>query len=196
MPQGSKRFSLDTFDVEPIRSYLEDLGYSIDPRALADAPEQRPSTLCYLVKDGRLLMLRRRKEPFSNHWTAPGGKLEAGETPAQAVVREMREETGLAVSGLTLRAVCSERGGEAYDWLLFVFRATDCEGTIQPSDEGELRWLPLDELDRFLLPEVDRKIMQYVLDDESGPRFLRVVYAPDHSVLEFEVKDLADVSAG
>src|SRR5690606_23787766 len=137
---------------------LEGLGYAVDPRRLAEAPSQRPSTLCYLVVDGRLLMLRRRKEPFSGHWTAPGGKIEPGETPLEAVVREMKEETGLSVSGLTLRAVCSERGGEWYDWLLFVFRASGCEGELRQSDEGELRWLPLDQLDRWPLPDVDRRI--------------------------------------
>ena len=195
MPQAGKRFSLDEFDLEPIRSYLKSLGYDIDPRSLADAPEQRPSALCYLVAGDRLLMLRRKKEPFSEHWTAPGGKLEPGETPVEAIRREMMEETGLRVDGLTLRAVCSELGGEAYDWLLFIFRARDFEGEVGPSDEGELRWLPLDELDAWPLPEVDRKIVRYVLDDE-GPYFLRVVYTPDHHVGELEVKKLADVAKG
>lgn len=193
MPQIGKRFSLDTFDLEPIRSYLETLGYNLDPRSLADVPEQRPSTLCYLVVNDRLLMLRRRKEPFSNHWTAPGGKLEPGETPLEAIQREMKEETGLHVSGLTLRAICSERGGEAYDWLLFVFMATAFQGEVEPSDEGELKWLPIAELDRWPLPDVDRKIMQYVLDGK-GPYFLRVVYTPDRLVGEFEVTTLAELS--
>jgi len=191
LPPLGKRCSLDDFDLEPIRSYLDTLGYDIDPRTLVDVPEQRPSTLCYLVVDERLLMLRRRKEPFSNLWTAPGGKLEPGETPLEAIVREVWEETGLKVSGLSLRAICSERGGEAYDWLLFVFRATACEGEVKASDEGELRWLPIAELDQWPLPDVDRKIMRYVLDDQ-GPYFLRVVYTPDHLVGEFEVRPLAE----
>lgn len=196
MPPTGRRFSLDAMDLEPIRTYLEGLGYKIDPRALADVPEQRPSTLCYLVKGDRLLMLRRRKEPFSNHWTAPGGKLEPGETPLAAIVREMREETGLSVSDLTLRAICSERGGEWYDWLLFVFRAGVCDGELRPSDEGELRWLPVAELDQWPLPEIDRKIMRYVLDEQGGPYFMRVVYSPDHLVDEFDVRALDELIPG
>ncbi len=51
-----------------------------------------------VVLDGeRLLMIRRGKEPDKGRWSLPGGRVEAGESDAEAVVREVREETGLAV---------------------------------------------------------------------------------------------------
>jgi 8-oxo-dGTP diphosphatase len=50
-----------------------------------------------IVRDGRVLMVRRGKEPFEGYWSLPGGRVEPGETPQEAVRREVREETGLEV---------------------------------------------------------------------------------------------------
>ncbi len=110
-------------DAPAIRRFLEEIGYPVDPGRLVERPDQLPSTLCYLVVDGRLLMLRREKEPFAHHWTAPGGKIQPGETPRQAIEREVREETGLSIVEPKLKAICSETGGPDYNWLLFIFRA-------------------------------------------------------------------------
>jgi len=50
-----------------------------------------------IVRDGKVLLVRRGKEPFLGYWSLPGGGVEAGETPEEAVMREVREETGLDV---------------------------------------------------------------------------------------------------
>lgn len=180
--------------MDRVREYLEEIGYPVDPRELIEKEEQRLSTLCYLSDGERLLMLRRRKEPFSMHWTAPGGKIEPGETPEEAIVREMYEETGLSVSQLNLRAICSEIGDDPnYNWLLFIFQAAACEGELVPSDEGELRWLPVDRLDEWPLPDVDRKLAEYILSEGGEPHFIRVQYAPDATVEQFSVRPLSEL---
>lgn len=176
-----------------IANYLKDMGYPISPMSLIDREEQRPSTLCYIVEEDRVLLLKRRKEPFQHHWTAPGGKIDEGETPLEAIKREIWEETGLTVYNPTLRAVCSEKGEADYNWLLFLFRARSYSGELVESDEGELRWVPLDRLNDYTLPSIDRKIIPYVLGDDSQPYYMNVDYAPDHSVKTFQVKSLADL---
>jgi 8-oxo-dGTP diphosphatase len=51
-----------------------------------------------VVDEGRVLLVRRGREPLKGHWSLPGGLLEVGESLAAGVVREVREETGLTVS--------------------------------------------------------------------------------------------------
>jgi 8-oxo-dGTP diphosphatase len=66
--------------------------------------------------DGRLLLIRRRNEPGAGLWSLPGGRIEPGESDEQAVVREVAEETGLAVTcgplvGAVQRAGTGGAGG-------------------------------------------------------------------------------------
>jgi 8-oxo-dGTP diphosphatase len=63
--------------------------------------------------EGRMLLIRRRNEPSAGLWSLPGGRLEPGESDQQAVVREVREETGLAGAVLDIRDyVAVVTGGE------------------------------------------------------------------------------------
>lgn len=87
-----------------------------------------------IVKDGRVLLVRRAREPFAGRWTLPGGRCEPGETPEQTAVREVREELGLLVGVAPLTRV------ETGPWRLAVFTGTGT-GAIVPSDEvSAYRW--------------------------------------------------------
>ena len=127
-------------------------------------PKTVAATLCYLRVGGRTLMVHRNKKPGDAHkgkWNGLGGKLEAGESPDECVLREMREESGLTILDPRLRGVLTFpafRDGE--DWLVFVYTATryegelgDCpEGTLEWVDDARLRTLPLWEGDHIFLP--------------------------------------------
>jgi len=183
--------------------FLADEGLAVRCRDLFEDPvRQRLSALCYVEHEGRLLMLRRHKEPFAGHWTAPGGKLLSGEDPRQAALREVKEEAGLVLEERPeLRLVTSETGvGAAYNWVLFVFRARPVVDGVppellsgpRPTAEGLLDWLPGDRLTEFAIPDVDRRLLRYILAPPGDPPYLiRIRYGADNEVADMQVKPLA-----
>lgn len=107
------------------------------------------ATLCYLKRDGRTLMVFRNKKAGDIHagkWNGLGGKFEPGETPEACVIREVWEESGLEIRSPRLHGLLMFPGFKGNDWYVFVFTATDFHGELSDSPEGELRWIPDDEL--------------------------------------------------
>lgn len=127
-----------------------------------------PGSLCYLVQAGKVLLLQRQRPPHEGKWTAPGGKLEHGESPYECAIREIREETGLEIAMPMLKGVVSVLD-QAYGvhWLLFIYRADQIVGTQGTTHEGELRWFPISELDQVEMPYSDRLYLPRVLDDRA-----------------------------
>ncbi len=94
-----------------------------------------------------MLLLHRRNPPNAGEWDGVGGKLEPGEDPDTACTREVKEETGLDVPSPRLRAVLIVTvRSTGHLWILFLFTADTPGGTLVASDEGELAWVPLDQL--------------------------------------------------
>jgi ADP-ribose pyrophosphatase YjhB (NUDIX family) len=100
-----------------------------------------------IVEDDRLLMVRRGRPPGLGRWSLPGGRVERGETMAEAVVREVAEETGLTCEcGDLLGWV--ERLGQSFHFVILDFTATST--TTDPpragDDAAEAAWVPLSTL--------------------------------------------------
>jgi 8-oxo-dGTP diphosphatase len=103
--------------------------------------------LCFLERDDRYLLLHRRRPPNAGMWNAIGGKIEPGEDPFAACVREVGEETGLAISEPALRVLLVVTVRETGDlWVIYVFHAPAPPGEPAASDEGELEWVSASEL--------------------------------------------------
>jgi len=123
------------------------------------------ATLCYLKQDGHTLMVYRNKKPGDMHagkWNGLGGKFEPGETPEECVIREVREESGLEIADPRLHGLLMFPGFKGDDWYVFVFSATEFIGELINSPEGELRWVPDEELDSLSLWPSDRIFFQWM----------------------------------
>jgi mutator protein MutT len=97
-----------------------------------------------VVRDAeqRLLLVKRGQPPAQGTWTLPGGRVEPGETPAQAAAREVREETGLDVSVGELLATVQVLGYVVHD-----FAASVAGGTLRAGDDADdVRWFRAEEL--------------------------------------------------
>lgn len=123
-----------------------------------------------VVREGKVLLIRRGQEPMKGAWTLPGGALEVGETILDGVAREVLEETGLVVRPLELlalldRIVRDERDAVEYhyvllDWLCAVAEAEDQTVARAGSDALEAAWVSADELaDMAEIDEATRRVI-------------------------------------
>jgi len=99
--------------------------------------------------EGRVLLVERGTPPGEGLWSVPGGKLEGNETLAQAVAREVREETGLIVEVGPLACVV-ERMGDDFHYVILDYLAQVIGGRIAAGDDAKAaRFVPLEELSKM-----------------------------------------------
>jgi ADP-ribose pyrophosphatase YjhB (NUDIX family) len=141
-------------------------------------PAPTLATLVYCVRDGKVLLLKRKKPPYPGYWVAPGGKIELGESPHEGALRELREETGLMAKQAELRAIITETSPHPdWQWLIFMYRVLQPVGdVISDQREGELSWFAPEDFAALPIPEGDQIFMPRVLGQESGVWEARFVY--------------------
>lgn len=107
-----------------------------------------------VVHDGDLLLIRRGHGPAAGSWSVPGGRVEPGELLAEAVVRELLEETGLEGACGSLVG-WTERVDGQHHWVILDFEVTvlDRRAPVAGSDATEARWVPCEEVSELALVE-------------------------------------------
>ena len=136
------------------------------------------STLCYLEKDGKYLMLHRTKKKNDmniDKWLGVGGKFEYGETPFDCARREILEETGLTVNSLSYRGIVTFVSDEYGTEYMHLFTSNDFSGTLIECDEGELVFI--DKSAVYSLPIWEGDKIFFDLLEKNVPFFsLRLAY--------------------
>ncbi len=102
------------------------------------------TVLCLIHQDDRYLLQDRVKENWKG-CTLPGGHIEPGESIVDAVIREMKEETGLTIQSPRLCGV-KQFPIEGGRYLVFLFETDRFEGELSDSEEGKMRWVKISEL--------------------------------------------------
>ncbi len=151
---------------------------------MENAPEL--TTLCYLERDGKYLMMHRVKKDRDinqGKWIGTGGHFEAEESPDECLVREVREETGYILRSWRYRGIITFLSGTGITEYMSLFTSDDFEGEEKPCSEGILRWIPKEEVEGLNLWPGDR-IFFRLLKEERPFFSLKLSYRPDGSLKE------------
>ncbi len=135
----------------------------------------RETTLVHLRREKDWLMLHRikkNKDVNAGKWIGVGGHLETGETPEECAIRETFEETGLKIHSLVFRGTVDfYNDGDFDDERIYIYTSEDFEGELKDCNEGELAWIPEDQVLSLNLWEGDPVFLKPLLEGRSGFHF-------------------------
>lgn len=130
--------------------------------------KEKLTTLCYIEKDDCYLMLHRvskQNDVNKDKWIGVGGHFEKGESPEECLLREVKEETGLALTAFRFRGIITFSTDTFETEYMCLYTADGYEGDMIPCDEGTLEWVKKDRLWDLNLWEGDRIFLKMLLED-------------------------------
>ena len=140
------------------------------------------TTLCYLEQDGCLLMLHRVKKVNDENrdkWIGVGGKLEDRESPEDCLLREVKEETGLTLERWRYRGLVTFVSDKWETEYMHLYTADKFSGTMKECDEGNLEWVPREQVEHLPIWEGDKIFLRLIADPETPFFSLKLVYRGD-----------------
>ena len=147
----------------------------------------RNTTLCYIEKDGKYLMLHRvKKENDLNHdkWIGIGGKFEDKESPEECNKREAFEETGLTLGETRYCGIVTFVSNEWETEYMHLFHTTSFSGNVKECDEGNLEWIEIEKVydlplwagDKIFLKLIEQRIPFFSLKLEyEGEKLVKAI---------------------
>ena len=120
------------------------------------------TVVCLIQDENKILLQNRVKEDWKGS-TFPGGHVEAGESFVDAVIREMKEETGLTVTNPKLVGIKQFPINNGR-YIVLLFKATEFTGNVTSSDEGDMEWIDIDELPNVNVVEDFHDLMKVMND--------------------------------
>ena len=124
------------------------------------------SAVALIDQDGRILIAKLPDgKSMAGLWEFPGGKVELGETPEQALVRELSEELGIKTWNSCLAPLTfASHAYEDFHLLMPLFVCRKWEGIVIPKEEQELKWVYSNELKNYPMPPADKPLIPILRD--------------------------------
>ena len=147
------------------------------------------TTLCYIEKDGKYLMMHRvkkEKDINKDKYVGVGGHFEYGESPDECLLREVKEETGLTLTSYKARGIVTFIYGDEVVEYMHLYTADGYEGTIADCDEGELEWIDKSAVYDLPIWEGD-KIFFRLLEEDRDYFSLKLVYDFSDELVEVKL---------
>ncbi len=154
-----------------------------------EANKSQLTTLCYIEKDGKYLMMHRVKKKNDinkDKWIGVGGHFEYGESPEECLLREVKEETGLTLLDYKARGIITFIYGENVVEYMHLFTSDSFEGDLIECDEGELVWVPVSEVQNLPIWEGD-KVFFKLLEECDDFFLLKLRYNEIDELVEVKV---------
>jgi 8-oxo-dGTP diphosphatase len=104
------------------------------------------ANLCFIMRDGQILLIRKKRGLGAGKINGPGGRLEKGETALASAIRETQEEVGVTPTDLLQVGELLFQFLDGYKLHVAVFAASDCEGQLRETDEAIPMWTDIDKI--------------------------------------------------
>ena len=124
------------------------------------------SAVALIDPDGRVLLARRPAgKPMAGLWEFPGGKVELGETPEAALIRELFEELGIETWASCLAPLTfASHSYEKFHLLMPVFACRKWDGIVSPKEGQKLAWVKARDLSTYEMPAADIPLIAVLRD--------------------------------
>lgn len=126
-----------------------------------------------IIKDGKILLVKRGNEPNKGKWSIPGGLVNTGESLEDALKREIMEEVGFEIDvedvACVSEEVFRENGDVKYHYIIIDFFANIVGGELRVgSDAVDAKWVKLNEIDSLDVVDFVKKLVNRILRNEEG----------------------------
>lgn len=148
------------------------------------------SSLCYIEKDEKYLMLHRTKKNNDineNKWIGIGEKFEVGESPEECIIREVKEETGLTLNSYKFRGIITYISKTWETEYVCLFTSDNFSGKLIECNEGDLKWIDKKEVLNLKTWEGDKIFINKIQKDD---KFFTIKFEYDgDTLLKYDLKE-------